>query len=172
MTNDPSTWGENPAKATAAAISSFGERWVYRHTCRCPACHAYWIVDLVAGRGEVDPHPDPVRIGMGLLCGRCEARRRALRAEREESGRLRSVGRWWGDDDSARAWGILRHNSNSYRPTVERLEEFAGQPLRDDRTAELERILGPVQSPRLLLSAHAVALLGLDWVPAWGADTA
>lgn len=138
-----------------------GERWLYRHKCRCPACHAYWVWECAVPRGEVDPNPDPVRIGMGLLCGRCEAQRRAYRGFGEGLA-LRIVGLWWGEEETRKAWGMLRHHSRDYRPTVERVGVYDGSPLRDDRNAELERIFGPGQRAIIVTEPTAYAM-GLQW---------
>jgi hypothetical protein len=95
MTDVATTWGENPTKALAGLLSApAGERWVYRTTSRCPHCHAYWVTEHAAPRGEVDPHPDPIRLGLALLRGRCEAKRRAYRSVTID-GRLKSIGNWW-----------------------------------------------------------------------------
>jgi hypothetical protein len=158
-------WAENPSKTLAGLLkANEGERWVYKTTCRCPHCHAYWVTEHAAPRGEVDPNPDPIRLGMALLCGRCEAKRRAIRATKVER-RLRSVGYFWAVEDTNAAWGVLRGNSRGYRPRVERLGVWDGSPLRDDREAELVRILGPARQPTIHLTDETVRALGLDWAP-------
>jgi len=145
--DEPQKWNENPARNLAGLIAAqSGERWIYRHRIRCPSCNAEWVCDVVAPRGYVEPKPDPIRWGMGCLCGRCEARRRILVSETVVSVRDHSkspaMGRLWGEEDDRHAWGTLRTRTTEYSIHVERFPEpFADQKIRCDKTAELKRIL-------------------------------
>ncbi len=171
VVDEPSRWCENPASALVDLMRQpAGERWVYRHNVRCPSCHAYWIVEVASPRGHVDPRPDPVRWGMACLCGRCEARRRALIVpdgkKPARPGLGGKFGRAWGEQDERNAWGMLRGRTREYPIRVERSPEpWDGSPLRDDKQAELDRILrredGKLAS---VISTGAILALGLtDW---------
>ena len=147
MLDEPSKWNENPARNLAGLIAApDGDRWIYQHRVRCPSCESEWVCDVASPRGYVDPKPDPVRWGMACLCGRCEARRRVLVSSVAVSVRdyskSQKMGRLWTEDDERRAWAVLRKRTKEFSILVERLPEpFSGQALRDDKTAELKRIL-------------------------------
>lgn len=170
MNDEPLLWSANPALALASLMAQpTGVRYVYRHRFRCPSCHCVWVLEVAAPRGHVNPKPDPVRMGMACLCGRCEARRKARTvsdgAKPQRPGQGGKFGLPWAEEDDRKVWGLLRHHTSDYVPLVERLPEpWDESPLRDYKKAEMDRIFirhdGRIAS---VLSEAALLCLKLDW---------
>lgn len=78
---------------------------------------------------------DPVRLGLGSLCGVCEAMRRCVCLV---GGKVLP---FWSDALEARCWGKIRHHTDKYQMQVWEIEPH-GQQLRDDQTDVLLSLIG------------------------------
>lgn len=99
------------------------ELWVYTHRVRCPHCHDFWTFQVANPVGTIVPNPNPVRIGLGLLCGACEGMRRAILVIPAKDGVKGTTGRFWTEKDSEHAMGILRENPKSYAIQITKSKE-------------------------------------------------
>jgi len=98
-----------------------GDLYIYRHVCRCPGCDTRWTFEVAAPRGAIDPTIEPARIGPGLLCGTCAARRTAY-AVFPRDGQGAGLMRFWGDQDEANVWGRCKgYHRAQYATQITRL---------------------------------------------------
>lgn len=142
-----------------------GDLYVYRHVCRCPGCEGSWTFDVAAPRGAIEPTVDPARIGPGLLCGTCAARRTAY-AVFPRDGQSAGVMRFWSDQDEANVWGRCKgYHRAQYAPQITRLGIWdRTTELVDEREARMREILD-VDGRRMPgITPGRAQRLGLDWV--------
>ena len=124
--------------AEAQKAQPTGPKYLYRTTCKCPGCGTDWVFEEAQPAGVIDPHPKSSKLGLALLCGVCEARRR-LWINRLDG---KPVPAWDNKVDSPRAWDLLRRNWGAYDPIVNRIGQFEGGTLRDDKQAKIDEIRG------------------------------
>jgi hypothetical protein len=58
---------------------------------------------------------------------------------------------------------MIRGDAKSYLPKVERLRQYSGELLRDDKCLELNRVFGNQMKPAIMVSAEKARMLGLNW---------
>lgn len=142
-----------------------GDLYVYRHVCRCPGCEGSWTFEVAAPRGAIDPKVDPARIGPGLLCGTCAARRSAY-AVFPQGDQKAGLMRFWGDQDEANVWGRCKgYHRAQYAPQITRLGLWDRMTeLVDEREARMREILD-VDGRRMPgITPGRAQRLGLDWI--------
>jgi len=155
---------------TVAPIEKPGTKYVYISTQRCPAsgCGRFWSYEVAAARGEIDKNPHrALTLGMALLCGECEAKRRAtsfVLAPGEWKGKAK-VRKFWDKPEEDAAWKIIQGAPRDYHPRIERREEWDGRVLLDEKNMELERIFRFRGRWVPLMTPESLQRLGLDWVP-------
>lgn len=109
-----------------------GEHRVFRLRSICPFCGSAWCLDFtdVSSLAWIDPPT----LGLSLLCGGCEARRRLLYVERGAGGRAMWSSPWFSRLDERKAWAVIRDPSRrDSLATVTDLGPYTGQVLRDDK---------------------------------------
>lgn len=102
--------------------------WAVRFV--CPCCGAEHFAEFDAPVEVIEPE----RLGMGALCGSCEARRRCILVG---DGKPRP---FWGPEDEALAWVNIRRNPDRYRMEAWETDPH-DLPLRSDRDADLAALL-------------------------------
>lgn len=128
-----------------------GPVYLYRTTCRCPHCGAYWTTEDAEPAGVMDPRPHAAKLNLALLCGECEARRRLW--IRVDGGNQVEA---WRPEDTDHVWAILRGNYAAYAPQVVKIGPYDGSPLRDDKRDAIEAIRGkPPRSASMVSEAFA-----------------
>lgn len=155
---------QHAAEVIAQAMNSASkEKFVYTHTVRCPSCHEYWTFQVAAPIGTLVEHPHPLRVGMGLLCGACEGKRRAILVIPGRDGVKGSTGRFWSQADTDHAWGILRGDPAGYSVKIVRSSKpWDGvSPMVDDKQYCLDLLFkreGGRRSVGISQSFHAERL--------------
>lgn len=122
----PGRWSEyqHAAGIMANAMATRGkELFVYTHRLRCPSCHGYWVFQTASPVGTIVKSPNPVRIGMGLLCGSCEGKRMAIMVIPPRDGVKGATGKFWSQQDTDHAMMTLRGNPNSYAVQITKSEK-------------------------------------------------
>lgn len=109
----------------------------FAHT--CPACGEPWTAEYPGTADQFQSKPDPVRLGMALLCGTCEAKRRLL-VNGERGGTA-----YFGESDLARAWGRIRNQARAW-VVGRNLGNWDGSALRDDKDSLMRMFLRAVQA--------------------------
>jgi len=97
----------------------------------CPCCD---VEHFFESHTEIDVL-DPVRLGLGALCGSCEAMRRCMCLI---GGKVLP---FWSEALEARSWGKIRHHPDRYQMQVWEAEPSAPN-LRDDQTDVLLSLIG------------------------------
>jgi hypothetical protein len=120
------------AAATAARWS--GGMEIHAFACLCPGCWARWTAEFLGTPDQYQAKPDPVRLGLSLLCGTCEAKRRLL------CGQGRDAARFFGPAEESAAWGRLRNQARNWCE-VANLGRWDGRRLRDDKQDLLDSFL-------------------------------
>lgn len=125
----------------------------------CPSCDAEHFA-------EFDKQPEvvePERMGMGALCGSCEARRRCYLVD---DGKPRP---FWSVDDEAKAWVNLRRFPDRYRMQIWETDPH-DRMLRDDREDDILRLIafpsrkrGHLPRWKFRWSREDLAVRGIDW---------
>jgi hypothetical protein len=121
-----------PTKVAPIDQSAYGSAWIagtlevhsFVHT--CPACWEPWTAEIQGMPGQFVAKPDPVRLGMYLLCGTCEAKRR-LHVSKERGSSI-----FFGEADVANVWGRLRNQPRAWIVGTN-LGSWDGRALRDDK---------------------------------------
>lgn len=150
------------ALSLALSLGNQGSRIIATRF-RCPLCMAYWIINTV---GDELPKPIPGdELGAALLCGKCEARRRLL--FRRKDGVCVPL---WTDRDDSRLWAVVLDARDRGTDTFTPRHKFMdadlveGYQLRDDREAELRRIVRDGEGrSRAAITEEGIRALGLDW---------
>ena len=158
-----------PLQISTAALSEArwksGDLYVYRHVCRCPGCEGSWTFEVAAPRGAIEPKIDPARIGPGLLCGTCAARRTAYAVFPRDDGSKAGLMRFWCDQDEASVWGRCKgYHRAQYAPRITREGLWdRTTPLLDEREDAMRAILdiGGRRVPGI--TPNRLQRLGLDW---------
>jgi hypothetical protein len=127
---------------TVAKLS--GNLEVHETSCLCPWCLARWVAEYLGLPQQLEEKPDPVRLGMALLCGTCEAKRRL----RNDAGRDSLP--FFGPSEEATAWGRIRNQARNWCE-VRSLGRWDGRDLRDDKAQMLESFLRGARG-RLIVS--------------------
>lgn len=168
MTTEPEVLQISESQATTATLSEArwktGDLYVYRHVCRCPGCEGSWTFEVAAPRGAIEPKADPARIGPGLLCGTCAARRSAY-AVLPQGDQKAGLMRFWGDQDEANVWGRCKgYHRSQYAPQITRLGLWdRTTPLLDEREDSMRAILD-IDGRRVPgITPNRLQRLGLDW---------
>jgi hypothetical protein len=97
----------------------------------CPQCDREHYLESEAPIDVIEPE----RLGLGALCGSCEAQRRCWIVG---DGDTRP---FWSEADEARAWGNLRRNPDKYCMQSWETDEH-DRPLRDDRLEKMLALIG------------------------------
>ena len=122
----------SPAKISAIDQGTYGKALaagtlqVHAFDHICPACWEPWTAEYPGTVDQFDAHPDPVRLGMYLLCGTCEAKRRLYAAKERGSSTF------FGDADVANVWGRLKNQAHPWI-VGRNLGSWDGRDLRDDK---------------------------------------
>lgn len=132
-------------------------RYVFRFRHVCPCCDKPWLADYACSEAEGQSNPsDPLRLGLALLCGVCEALRIAHIVDDVTAKMYAPQQPYmsWPDGKSAYCWQKIRENPGKYTVKMSQskqtvavstrdsatLESGEVVPLRDDKTAEMDRI--------------------------------
>jgi len=171
-----------------------GDQWMrtkhehhqIRMHCKCPFCLTAWAFDVTERPGVIVKVPDPVKLGLSLLCGTCKAFRRILYVCRDGNGRMLWSSPFFGAREERFAWANLR--AGTYRneiatfcisqdkgPWIEaerRKPTGRDRRLIDEADDRMRQILGPIREKghNSLQPADAQAVgwgprSGTPWVP-------
>lgn len=170
MTTEPEVLQIAESQATTAMLSEArwksGDLYVYRHVLRCPSCDGYWTFEVAAPRGAIEPKVAPGKIGPGLLCGTCRARRTAYAVFPRDDGSKSGLMRFWCKDDEEQIWKrCCGESRRDYAPQITRLGLWdRTTELVDEREARMREILdvGGRRIPGI--TPGRAQRLGLDWV--------
>jgi hypothetical protein len=152
---------------TVAPIEKPGTKYVYISTQKCPHCDNLWSYEMVAARGEIDLEKHRgEKLGMALLCGICEAKRRCYHFYREKGAWIgkATIRRFWDDEaDNKEVFRRIYQWPHDFQPRIDRREEWNGRDLLDEKTMELERIMRFRGRWVPMLPQSELKRLGLDW---------
>jgi len=165
MTFEPEAIQISTAALSEARWKS-GDLYIYRHVCRCPGCDARWSFEVAAPRGAIEPTVDPARIGPGLLCGTCAARRTAYAVFPREDGGKSGLMRFWSGQDEANVWGRCKgYHRAQYAPQITREGLWdRTTELVDQREARMREIFDVVGRRMPGITPGRAQRLGLDWI--------
>lgn len=111
----------------------------FRITHICPACLQEWSFDITDDR-ETAMIPPDVQLGLSMLCGYCEARRRVSFVWTNAAGKRECAAIFFDEEKEAKAWARIRKGERQYTK-AEDFGVYDGGKLRNDKVDALRIVM-------------------------------
>lgn len=119
-------------------MKSKADHHVFRITHECPCCTKVWSFDVTdTPTGFVCP--SEIQLGLSMLCGSCEARRRIVYRYINQNQVCDFASPFFTEQDEAATWVKIRSGQHIFT-RIKKLEPYTDQKLIDEKK-DLLRIL-------------------------------